>query len=324
MSYLKCIGVMLAASIFFAACEKEEIPVEPVPREGIISHTFELGTAYRNQLWVDLATGEIRQSANLMDWDLALRHTDEGLRLHLNTARFMSAWKTPFTSLQEADDTTGFGAGKRLEIAADFHSNPAIDPAPEVGDIYLIDLGFSDIGLPLGLRWLQVVAVDETALEVDVRAHNSQEVIRHRIEAPAANGAQRFYSLSEDRVPPTEPVAFDLLFTKYTYAFVEPPVPYLVSGVLLNHRRVRCAVISDRDFADIALRDTANMEFTNQPDAIGYDWKSYNFDEARYTVDATRTYIIQAYSGYYYKLRFTDFYSPQGIVGFPTLEVQPL
>lgn len=306
------------------ACAKDELPVDPAPRGGTSSYTYELGSAYRNQLWVDLESGDVRESANLMDWDFAARRTADGLRVYLNTARFMSAWKTPFASLEAANDTTGFGAGKRLEIAANFHNETALGSSLQIGDVYLVDFGYSDIGLPLGLRWMQLVSVSETATEWDVRPLNGSSVSRHTVVAEHADGKLSYISFSNDRIPPTEPEAFDLLFTKYTYAFVDPPVPYLVSGVLLNHRNVCCAVVPDRDFNSIALADTAALTLSNQPDIVGYDWKTYSFDDARYTVDASRTYVIKSYSGYYYKLRFTDFYSPQGVVGFPSMEVERL
>ena len=56
-------------------------------------------------------------------------------------------------------------------------------------------------------------------------------------------------------------------------------------------------------------------------DEIGFDWKEYLFGPpARYVTYSDRTFLVRDVEGYYYKLRFLDFYNDQGIRGFPTME----
>ena len=74
----------------------------------------------------------------------------------------------------------------------------------------------------------------------------------------------------------------------------------------------------------VTLDDTLQFPFSSARDAIGYTWKYYSFDTGSYTVDPSLVYIVQDAEGYFYKLRFVDFYSEQGEVGCPRFEVQPL
>jgi len=53
---------------------------------------------------------------------------------------------------------------------------------------------------------------------------------------------------------------------------------------------------------------------------IGYEWKYYNFDAALYTIEPGLAYVIRDRDGFYYKLRFIDFYSEGGEKGYPKFE----
>jgi hypothetical protein len=74
------------------------------------------------------------------------------------------------------------------------------------------------------------------------------------------------------------------------------------------------------DFMDINAENIAGLEFTTRADVIGYEWKDYNFDMGVYTIVPDMNYVIRDRDGYFYKLRFVDFYSDEGVKGFPTFE----
>ena len=60
----------------------------------------------------------------------------------------------------------------------------------------------------------------------------------------------------------------------------------------------------------------ANASFTySDINVIGYDWKIYDFDTGFYTIDPSATYILSDTEGYFYKLRFIDFYNENGEKG---------
>jgi hypothetical protein len=63
--------------------------------------------------------------------------------------------------------------------------------------------------------------------------------------------------------------------------------------------------------------------FSNNQNIIGFDWKSYVFNEG-YIVNPDITYIIKDSKNNYFKLRFIDFYNSNGEKGYPTFEVRKL
>ena len=74
------------------------------------------------------------------------------------------------------------------------------------------------------------------------------------------------------------------------------------------------------EFSEIAISDTAALNLTTRADVIGYDWKYYNFDAGVYTIVPGMNYVIRDRDGFYYKLRFVDFYNNTGEKGNPVFE----
>ena len=52
-----------------------------------------------------------------------------------------------------------------------------------------------------------------------------------------------------------------------------------------------------------------SYDFLSYQDAIGYNWKEYNFESQNYTVNTDLNYIIKDVSNRYFKLHFIDFYN---------------
>ena len=58
--------------------------------------------------------------------------------------------------------------------------------------------------------------------------------------------------------------------------------PYIVTGIL-TPPGVRVARITGADMAAVSLADTMQHPFSTARDAIGFDWKTYSFDNGVYT-----------------------------------------
>ena len=54
------------------------------------------------------------------------------------------------------------------------------------------------------------------------------------------------------------------------------------------------------------------------------DWKLFDDVQDSYSINPSRSYLIQDQQGFYYKLRFTDFYNNQGERGYSSFEFQKL
>ena len=138
-----------------------------------------------------------------------------------------------------------------------------------------------------------------------------------------------FFSIKKGSVFPTEPSkqSYDLIFTQYTtLLFTDKgiPYPYLVTGVLLNRFNVEVSVDSTAGFSGITREKALTMSYTKSMDAIGYDWKFYNFTTGVYTIRPNLNFVIRSISGLHFKLRFVGFYNKDGLKGYPIVEYQML
>jgi hypothetical protein len=303
----------------FSSCHKEEIPIEPFDRGDMISAEIDMGNAYVNRVFFNLTNTSIEGSIEKEDWDVAFSaDTDHVI---LNDGRLMAAWKSPFYELHAANDSSGFGQGKEIEVAAELLDDPAID---ELDGVYLLDLGFTGFGLPMGMVWLKFEEVSASTYLIAYKRFGDSEIKQAIINRDGSNG-YLYFSFAENSIMTTPPgSSWDIIFTKYTHQFDDPPIAYLVTGVLLNLNRTVAAEYSEKPFENISAADTAMVEWSNRPDLIGYDWKTYSFDTGTYVVATDRTWLIRTTEGFYFKLRFTDFYDENGNVGVPQFEYQLL
>lgn len=118
---------------------------------------------------------------------------------------------------------------------------------------------------------------------------------------------------------------WDFVFTQYaTTIFTNDgiPTPYTVRGIFINPDKIAVAVDSLSGFANITREMAEEMQYTTRWDAIGYEWKEYIDDV--YVVNSEITFLVIDYSGFYYKLRFVDYYNNEGEKGFPAFEFQRL
>src|SRR5690606_8382971 len=126
--------------------------------------------------------------------------------------------------------------------------------------------------------------------------------------------------------PTVEPVkeGWDLAFTQFTHIFHAPDyLNYGVVGCLTNtHNTLSLKVTDGTAFEDIDYEYASDLVLSNDRDIIGYDWKTFLYDQNKYLVHSEKVYIIKDHEGDLYKLRFIDFYNMIGQKGVPTFEFQ--
>jgi hypothetical protein len=81
---------------------------------------------------------------------------------------------------------------------------------------------------------------------------------------------------------------------------------------------------STTEFPAITRESALTLQYNVAMDAIGYDWKYYNFTSGVYTIRPKLNYVVQSKSGYFFKLRFVGFYNQDGLKGYPVIEYQRL
>ncbi|MEZ4829510.1 MAG: HmuY family protein [Bacteroidia bacterium] len=324
--------------LLISGCFREDIPLDPyVPSEEIKTATVPM-SAYdeklgavtsKNQVFFQLSTGQQYTIAR-ESWDLGFEADADGWHIILNSANYMQV---------AASGTDDFG---RMWTAAEMKNYTfAFDSA--IGD-----LNYTAIG-----EWLnrQTGEGNGQVLFVDRGYDGSQEqrgykkIVFDKLEGDTyyfhyanLDGSNpqsvtitkdaaynfSFFSFETNGKVNVEPpkTDWDLCFGYYSYRYPDG-FPYWLTGVLGNRYMVRSTEVSDSMmvFESVTLADTAKYNFTRNIDEIGFDWKEYLFGPpARYVVYSDRLFLVRDTKGYYYKLRFTDFYDDKGERGFPVFE----
>jgi len=325
MRYLSIILLLLFS---LQSCFKEEEMIPPHEQGDLEEGQAALGAYYENQIYFDLYDNEEVSSSSIYAYDLSFESATGGWIIRLNSAQFMLAGNshdTVFSAvLNMADldmlfdksdgnpDSTAIGAW--YEISEDsVWSNR---------HVYLVDLGTDREGNSLGQKKVQFDILGDDFLMRSANVDNSGDTLVLIGRDPAMD--QVYYSFEKGMVDIAPlPERWSLLFSKYTTMLVTDEgedYPYLVVGVLLNPNGVAAALDTIHDFMDMTRDDITDLNFTTQADVIGYDWKYYNFDAGVYSIVQDMNYVIRDRNGFFYKLRFVDFYSDEGVKGYPTFE----
>ena len=314
----------LLVPVMLAACIKDELPVPVASRGDASSHQVCMGTGYAHQIWFDIGTGTAVSENARSAWDLAFESSGDGWHVMLNGSCLMTAWNIGPVVITAAHDTIGMHAGRHIDAPSGDMDSTAVGDWRNTNDVYILDLGYDANGTLRGQRKLRFLSVDANTFSFESAMLDGSDHRTTNVVKDPARGSTH-YSFANGTVA-IEPQlgAWDLCFTQYTHQFYEPFLPYLVNGVLVDGQRTRVAQITDRQFAGIALSDTLSFPFEHRRNTIGYDWKFYSFETASYTIVPDLAYIVQDSEGWFYKLRFLDFYGPQGQAGCPLFETVPL
>lgn len=325
MRYLFFISLF---TLFLTSCFKEEEMVPPHEQGELEEGVAPMGSLYENQIYFDLSDNKEVTSNHMFVWDLSFESSTGGWVIRLNSAKFMLAgnsFDTTFVAELNQEDLN-----MKFDTSDGNPDSTAIGPWFEVSEdstwshlyVYLIDKGSDLQGLPLGFKKVQFDISGENFIMRFADPDNSGDTIVQIGRDPSMD--RTYYSFENgimDIAP--EPDLWSLLFTKYTTMLVTDEgedYPYLVVGVLLNPNGAAAALDTIHNFMDMSSDDILDLEFTQQSDLIGYDWKYYDFDDGVYTIVPDMNYVIRDRDGFFYKLRFVDFYSDQGVKGYPTFE----
>lgn len=315
-------------TLVLQSCFKEEDMIPPHEQGDLKEGQVALGPLYESQAHFDLNQNLEVISSSILDYDLSFESSSVGWTIRLNSAKFMLAG-TSLDTLFNAELLP-----EELEMKFDkSDGNPDStamagwfevleDSSWSKRYVYLVDRGSDPQGNPLGHMKVQF-DIQGDAYVMRYASIDTDLDTTVLIERDASMD-MRFFSFEDglvDIAPP--PDQWSLLFTRYTTMLVTDEgedYPYLVVGALLNPNGVTAALDTIHDFLDMDMDDIQDLEFNSRADVIGYEWKYYNFDAGVYTIEPGMSYVIRDRNGYFYKLRFVDFYSDQGVKGYPTFE----
>ncbi len=317
----KILFSLLLAPILLTSCLKEEIPVNQPDPGDVLQNSFEMGTDYRNNAYYDFETNSFVYEHLKTEWDLGFETGVNGWHVVLNTSKAMSAGESPIADFNQVLDTVG--VVWRNDASSWNMDSTAIHDWQSFGGVYCINRGYSYDGTHLGYNKLQIESMDASSYTIRYANLDGSNELTVQVPKDDENYNFSFFSFDSNSTVSIEPEKenWDIVFRQYTHIF-DGHTPYLVTGALSNTNKVEVAEIFEKAFEDVVFDDVMNADFSADIDVIGYDWKTFTGSD--YLTHPEQVYIVKTTEGFYYKLRFVDFYNLQGDKGTPTFETAAL
>ena len=314
--------LLIAAST--VACRKEERPIPAKEIGDLIINGAEMNNDYRYQLYFNLEENEFVGKNLKTDWDIAFTTGSSDFRIKLNAANAMSAANFGAVDFFSITDTAGFAAKEVFDAISGNLDSTAIGDWRNKDELYIINRGFSYTGQHRGYAKMKIISSDANSYTIKLADINESSGETYSIKKQSSYNFS-FFSLDEMQQVQIEPpkANWDLAFTQYVHIFYElQPLPYLVTGTLLNSYETKATLVEDVEFEAIDIQFAMEQELSENVNEIGYDWKS--FIDGNYIIHSEKIYIIQDQNSFFYKLRFIDFYDENGQRGKPTWEYMAL
>lgn len=328
------IYILCLLNLFLVSCEKQdEAVILPPPGPAQVAD-IEMGANYENQVFFDLDSGKTYTQKNA-DWDLAFESGKWGTRVRLNGGFPIKAAQTGST------DWTAFYDPKKYIFYSDApngnrDSTAVGNWADSIGPwqgfrsknlVYLIDRGtqrsaerYKKLKLiyvsddTYKIKYGNIDGTDDTTLYLRKSSGTNYIYFTFESGGKVLSGYEPDYN------------CWDIVFTSYAHVYHEynPPLSYVVRGVLLNPRNVTAIADSATTFDKIDLAYAKSLNLVKDADAIGFGWKTYDGATGKFIIRSHITYVLRNRHGLYYKLRFMDFYNNMGQKGYPKFEFQRL
>jgi hypothetical protein len=307
-------------------CRRDELPVKPHEAGDVTTATVDMDPLYKYQVYFSLRTNsEVGRNEKTV-WDLGFESSADGYHVVLNGAASMFAMSVANATFEQVSiaDTVGFAFNRKWDSFTGSLDSTAMGDWRSAKPVYIIDRGFDEKGRARGWSKVQVLSVSSTSYRMRVAKPDGTD---ERIIEIAKDSTYNlsFLSLSSGLRVTVEPPrdAWDIALSQYTYVFydMDPPVPYLVTGCVLNRFGTSAYEDTTTSFESTTIATVKPDQLSSDITSIGYDWKY--FDGSKYTVRANN-YIIRDSRGLLYKFHFTGFYNAAGIKGNPQWEFQRL
>lgn len=324
MKKLAALGAacLLSASFLLTSCEKEEKAIVLPPAGPAAPGSVTMGEEYEDQVFYDFETNKVVSTSGTTSWDLAFEASPEGWHLFMNGGKGVFLYNTHKTAFSDLKEPPA-GMNTSTLLFDDPSGRPDSTAARDWRDangqsrheVYIAKLDDTTY-----YKFI-VLSVDSGRYELQYGRVGDAAPVSLTIPKDAAYN-YAYFSFSKGLVNPEPPkAAWDVVFTRYRYIYRDlNNFPYQVNGVLLNPAGVSAVADSTQSFDEINFEKTSQLPLTTDRDAIGFDWKSYNFTTARYEVNKKKCYILHTRSGKVYKLHFLDFYNATGVKGSPSFE----
>lgn len=340
----KRILIYISVVLFLSSCFKKENAITLPAGNSEITSLF-LGDNYENEVYFDLGTNSYVQKQH-NDWDMRFESSDNGWGIFINTSSSIKVRRLDLYHLSEPKSFDTAAIKELPELLESPNGKDENSPfkdwknyyqgngASRIFGIYVVELNYlTDYKR---FKRMQIESVNDTAFICTITdlydAAGDSILFNNNKTVIKKDKNQNFTYLSFkgythivlDQEPGKE--NWDFVFTQYQHLF--PNIlpngalfPYTVTGVLSNRNKVLVAKDSLKNFSDIDGVNIPDYTFSSDANMIGYDWKMHAFGAGgSYTVNSQITYLIKDTEGYYYKMRFLDFYNEKAEKGYPKFE----
>lgn len=321
-------ALLLCFGILLQSCFKDDERITPHVPGSYITDTVKLTGSYKYQVYYDLASGAPVLSHLKTSWDLGFENSASGWKIVPNSSCFMKTAFVQGKSFGQPLDTTGlqwiFNPSDGSADSITFGRWFQVENGDTVGNqqVTIIDRGQDEAGIHRGLYQFVADSLSGGVYYFRLAKLDGSQPMSYHVTKTVGTHYTLFSIDNPQAAISEAPAAdYDLLFTQYTtllFTDAGVPYPYIVTGVLLAPD-VAVGRDTVRSFADIDFASASTASFSQQRDAIGYDWKKYDMDAGTYTLIPNRNYIIRGRQGFYYKLRFvgfTDRFLERGFISF--------
>lgn len=285
-----------------------------------ISDSVNLEKSYATEIYYSLENGVIKSSPRV-DWDLAFEITGitstiringgTGTQVYLYPNGDISSWATLDTSGISTwaplnGDYTSWANG---ELTSTLDQSNAFDLGWGVynqtthvvtGDSLFV-LKLSD-GTWKKLWIVKLQSGTYSFKYADLDHNNEKEKTIKKGDFENRNFG--YFSILNEKQVDMEPSNkdWDIVFTKYIDA-LSPGVYYGVTGALCNIG----VEVAQADEVDVSTVDYSIQTFSETPNIIGHDWKSFDLSTYKYIVQDSLAYFVKDLSGNTWKIIFTGF-----------------
>lgn len=319
------IAIILFCCFLLTSCEKKEKAIVLPPAGPAIPGNVTLGENYEKQVFYDFENNTVVATSEVASWDLAFEASADGSHVFMNGGTGVFLYNTHITEFAGiVDFPANFNSSLQFDDPSGNPDSTAVRDwryanGQSKHEVFIVKLNDTSS------YKFSLISVDSSKYMFE---YGRMADITPKIVTLSKDELYNFsyFSFSRGIVTPDPPKAsWDVVFTRYRYIYrYLNNFPYEINGVLLNPYKVTAAADSSRTFDVLTYDNTAQLEQTTNRDAIGFDWKTYNFATGHYDVNKNKCYVLHSRNGQVYKLHFLDFYSATGVKGTPSFESQQI
>jgi HmuY protein len=323
------------------SCEKEETPMVLPPPGDLTKVVADIGTDYSKAVYISLANNT-QQTRNWKDWDLAFEASETGAYVYLNTGKYMFACHTNSNDFVTSDSTA---KEWRLDNDALDNDSNAIgkwwNSPSGSSDVMVIDRGrvfYLGANASQRFKKIKLEQVNADQYVFSYCDYASSTPVSFTITKDPQHSLMYFSFDNGGQMVDMSPQKdqWDFVLTRYTHIYYGEPVNsiyrnYLVNGGLNNKwngvsgfRAVKDSTQGFLPFNQVTAVEAEQYNYTDAANTIGFEWKAVDINTSSYTIVPDRYFILRDKTGYFYKIRFVDFYDDNGNRGSITFEYQRL